>query len=498
MPAETVETLATREGDTDQAVPRGTGVIREAEAVIAQLREERLLAAQEQVLNERLAAASALPANVREVLRRDCAPETGRFGTREAYADWVDARFVAQTEILDAVRRDQPPPEQRIVTGYGVVRVTVAEADKQRLVAQVAMDRLFGMERPDGDADWAQAEQMGLLPSSPRWMGIREAYAQLTGDPSVSGVPNPEGSIVREANEVTTGVLNYALLNSMTKRLIRDYRGQPQDWRKFCIVRPVKDFKSQDRVRLFDFGSLSTVAEGAAYTNLAWDDAKEVYTPGKKGNMVVVTREAIVNDDLNAVTHIPRKLGRAAGITMNEFVYGMFTSNPTMGNGEKVFDDGVQTTHLNRSTTVLSSAALQAAITLMMKQTDSAGKRLNLKPRFLLVPPDLYFTSLTIVNSTLVAGSNNNDANVLKGAVEPISAAQFVDVTDWYLVCDPQDVESIEIGFVGGVEEPQLLMQNQPTVGSVFTNDQISFRIRWEFGGGWLDYRGAFWGNVAG
>jgi hypothetical protein len=32
----------------------------------------------------------------------------------------------------------------------------------------------------------------------------------------------------------------------------------------------------------------------------------------------------------------------------------------------------------------------------------------------------------------------------------------------------------------------------------VFTNDQMSFKVRWEFGGAWLDYRGAFWGNVAG
>src|SRR5688500_16127746 len=232
----------------------------------------------------------------------------------------------------------------------------------------------------------------------------------------------------------------------MSKRLVRDYRGQEQAWRKFCAVTPLSNFKSQDRVRLHDFSSLSTVAEGAAYTNLAWDDAREAYAPAKRGNLVVVTREAIINDDIRAIRRIPSKLARAAHITINEFVYGLFTSNPTMNDSSKVFDDGVQTTHGNRGTTALSSAALQAAITAMMKQTDTAGKRLNLKPRYLLVPADLYFTAVTIVNSTLTPGTANNDANVLKGAVEPIPVAQLTDPTDWYLICDPQDIESIEIG----------------------------------------------------
>ena len=297
---------------------------------------------------------------------------------------------------------------------------------------------------------------------------------------------------------MTTGVLNHALLNSMTKRLVQDYRGQEQRWRAFCSVTPLANFKSQDRVRLHDFSSLSTVAEGAAYTNLAWDDSREAYAPAKRGNLVVITREAILNDDLRAIRRIPQKLSRAAAITINEFVYGLFTGNPTMADGTKVFDDGVQTSHANRGTAVLSSTALQAAITSMMKQTDTAGKRLNLKPRYLLVPADLLFTALTIVNSTLTPGTANNDANVLKGAVEPIPVAQFTDATDWYLVCDPQDIESIEIGFVGGKEEPELLYQDAPLLGQVFTNDQIAYKVRWEFGGAWLDYRGAFWSQAAG
>jgi hypothetical protein len=385
-----------------------------------------------------------------------------------------------------------------LVTGMGAARVEVAAAEKQRLMVQLGMDRLFGVRESEEDADFARATHLGLASSAPRWSWIREAYTQITGDWEVSGFVRPEHSIVREANEVTTGVLNNALLNSMTKRLVQDYAGQAQDWRKFCTIRALKDFKSQDRVRLFDFATLSTVAEGGPYTNLAWDDAKEAYTPSKRGNLVVVTREAILNDDVLAIRRIPSKLAVAAGITINEFVYGQFTGNPGLADGSTVFDDGVQTTHANRSTAALSAGALQAAMTAMLKQTNSAGKRLNIRPRYLLVPPDLLFAALTIVNSTLIPGSANNDVNVLKGAVEPISVAQFTDATDWYLVTDPAQLETIEVGFVGGRETPELLMQDAPLLGQVFTNDQMSFKVRWEFGGGWVDYRGAHWAEVTG
>jgi hypothetical protein len=496
-PSAAVAPAAPRD-DVAGAVREAHAAAEAAERMLAEIREAQLRLDCRGVLAERLGGAQ-LPEPIRARLARDYAPDPARWTSLDGYTSVIEAAIAAEIEALPTLRdvfAQQAP--STIVTGFGAVRVEANGAERQRVLAQLAMDRLFGVAESDEDADWRRGRELGVVSGVPRWGGIREAYVQLTGDALVSGAVHPEGSIVREANEVTTGVLNQALLNSMTKRLVRDYRGQDQTWKKFCEVVPVQNFKSQDRVRLHDFASLSTVAEGAAYSNLAWDDSRETYAPAKRGNLVVVTREAILNDDLRAITRIPQKLARAAHITINEFVYGLFTTNPVMNDGSKVFDDGVQATHGNRGTTALSDAALRAAVVAMMKQTDSAGKRLNLKPRYLLVPADLYFTALTIVNSPLASGTANNDANVLKGAVEPIPVAQFTDVTDYFLICDPMDIESIEIGFVGGREEPELLLQDAPLLGQVFTNDQISFKVRWEFGGGWLDYRGAFWGNVAG
>jgi phage major head subunit gpT-like protein len=141
------------------------------------------------------------------------------------------------------------------------------------------------------------------------------------------------------------------------------------------------------------------VAEGAAYQNAAWGNEREVYAAAKRGNIVAVSTEAIINDDLRAILQIPRRLARAAYVTLNELVFGLFTSNQQMSDGSTVFDTGGiggQASHGNRGTAALSADAVGAAVTTTMKQTNSAGKRINLKPRYLLVPADLYFAAQAI------------------------------------------------------------------------------------------------------
>lgn len=444
--------------------------------VDARLAEAEAKLACTTALHERLDTV-ALPAAIKGKLRRRFAGQT------------------FTTEVLEQAIQDEIETVRALTgSGNGVhgvgaekshLSITGTGASRGLAAVEAGLARLLGVR------DVASDEPI------PAWSSIREAYVQITGDAEVRGAMNPELSLVREANEVTTSVLSHALANAITKRLVQDYGAQPQDWRKFCVIRNIRDYKPQYRVLLHDFGALDSVNENAAYTNLAWDDTRETYTPAKRGNLVVVTREAILNDDLEAVRRIPTKLAIAAATTINEFVYGLITDNPQLADNSTVFDADSQTSHKNRGTAALAASALQAAITQMMKQTNSAGKRLGLKPRYLLLPPDLYWTAVTILNSTLLPGSQNNDANPLQGMLEPIVVPQFSDAKDYYLMADPAQIECLEVGFINGQETPELLVQDNPTAGTVFTNDAISYKVRWEFGGGWLDYRGAYWAEVA-
>ena len=71
-------------------------------------------------------------------------------------------------------------------------------------------------------------------------------------------------------------------------------------------------------------------------------------------------------------------------------------------------------------------------------------------------------------------GSANNDINPLQGKVVPIAVPNWTDTNDWYLMADPAQIEGIELGFLNGRQEPEILVQDNQTAGTVFTRIVMS------------------------
>jgi hypothetical protein len=234
------------------------------------------------------------------------------------------------------------------------------------------------------------------------------------------------------------------------------------------------------------------VAEDSAYQAVTLTDSAATYVPQKRGNLVTVSRETIINDDLQAIKQIPTKLAVAAAYTLAEFVYGFLSSNPSIYDGSNLFTTGAP--HNNLGSSNLSTAAMQSGITAMREQTNYAGKRLGLRPRFLVVPPELEWTAVVATKSAGVPGSNFNDINPMLGYVQPIVSPQLTSATQWFLVGDPREIDTIEIGFVGGITNPTLLIQDSPLLGLNFSQDACSFKVRHEWGGVVNDFRGLYRG----
>lgn len=153
---------------------------------------------------------------------------------------------------------------------------------------------------------------------------IREAYARVTGDSSLQDGINGSSQIgqlpmspfgptgfISEA-DVTTASFSYLLGSSMNKRLLKDYQAWPAEWMKFVSIAPIRDFKQQSRVRTGAFGSLAIVPEDSPYQSITLGDSAATYVAQKRGNLVPISREAIINDDLHAIKQIPGKLAVAA------------------------------------------------------------------------------------------------------------------------------------------------------------------------------------------
>jgi len=474
--------------------------------LVEQMKRERDLERAEGVLSTRLTEAH-LPTPVTEKLRKHFAGKLFEASALELAIEEEKSMLAALTSAGQ-------------ITGMGQDKPHISSGMSPYEQVQAAFDALF---------DIYESEEHKKIP---RLSGIREAYRVATGSDvgMASGLDKPlleaiqqglrdkvrSGRLteaeahLREA-DVTTSTFTYLLGTSMNKRLLSDYLAWPSEWQKFSTIVGIKDFKQQDRIRLGAFGSLSTVAEDTAYTTLSLSDTRAIYTASKRGNLVQVTRETIINDDLYSIKQIPQKLAVAAAFTLAEFVYNLLA--PNFGNiydAHPLFDSinhlntGVLAANLNtaNSGAVLSSGALQTAVINMRKQKNMASKPIGLKPRYLLVPPDLEFTAMTILKSAGLPGGGNNDINPMMGYAEPIVAPQLNALTAgpastsvWIAVADPRVIDTLEVGFVGGQANPVLLIQDMPLYGLNFTQDTISYKVRHEYGGAVVDYRGFYLGN---
>lgn len=358
------------------------------------------------------------------------------------------------------------------------------------------------------------------------YRSFREAYIDFTGRrPTSLGddlnreilreslvMRNAEGdritfdSGMRQTESLETTSWAEVLGDSVTRRLIAEYSVQPlRDWEALISSRvPINDFRTQRIDRIGGYGTLPTVAQGAPYQALTSPGDEEVtYAIAKKGGTEDLTLEMIANDDLRAIQQIPVKLGRAAARTLHNFVWALVspTGNPNIYDSTALYTSG----HGNTTTTALSSTALEASRVKMRKQSayGDSSEILSLVPMFLIVPPDLealafeLCTSAVALPSGAPVGAASNIPNLHQG-LKPIVKDHWSaeSTTGWILVADPALAPTIELGYYQGKEDPELFVQTDPTVGSLFTSDKITWKIRHIYGGTVLDYRPFQRGNT--
>lgn len=315
---------------------------------------------------------------------------------------------------------------------------------------------------------------------------IKSCYVAITGDERVTGqLAHCDQALLREALESDT--FDAVLGDSITRRMVADYRA-PSVYDVYRQLTgapvPIGDFRVQQRTRFGGYGNLPTVAEGEAYQPVTSPtDEKAEYSVAKRGGTESVTLEMIKNDDVGVVQRIPQRLSRAAKRTLSVFVLDILRTNGVIYDGKALF----HADHGNLSAAALSAAALAAARLAMLKQTEAgSGDRLGIGPRNLWVPPDLEETA-----ADLFRRNTNLDATFVQ-SLKPniIPVWYWTDANDWCLSSDPSDVPTVELGFLDGSEEPELFVQDSPTVGSMFSNDKLTWKIRHIYGATVLDYRG--------
>ncbi|TXH34794.1 MAG: hypothetical protein E6Q98_18100 [Rhodospirillaceae bacterium] len=318
---------------------------------------------------------------------------------------------------------------------------------------------------------------------------IRECYREITGDQKFTGLVQRRR--LTEALDSTS--FGEVLGDSVARRVVEEYNvADIYDlWRDLVTIVPVTDFRKQERTRFGGYGNLPAVAEKGAYQPLTSPtDEKAEYSISKRGGLETVTLEMIANDDVAAIQRIPQRLAQSAKRTLSKFVFDFLKTNPVIFDGKALF----HVDHANLGTAALSSDAIAAGRLAMKAQAEKdSGEKIGIGPRFLWVPDELEETAYNLFKRT-----TNNDADFIESLqlqVRPVWC--WTDANDWCLSAATRDVPVIELGFFNGQEEPELFIQDSPTSGSHFTNDQITYKIRHIYGSTVTDWRGLYKSVVA-
>ncbi|MCE5212115.1 MAG: hypothetical protein LLG40_11220 [Deltaproteobacteria bacterium] len=438
-----------------------------------------------------------------------------QFEGRAFASAYLDAAITSEKEYLASIAQSAASQHVAVV-GAGSISGGLGSFER----ACMAADKLFGLTKDDV-VNMAKLTRLDNKPffgdvrsvqdydgfdDVPAFSSIRDMYTYFTGDAEVSGRFNRKGlTDLRNAQDITSGTFTFVLGNTLGRRLVAIYRAMNfMENMLVSVKKTVKDFRTQEAVLVGGFPDLSAVdPEAADYQEIAGvTDEESTYSIGQRGNILTITRKTIVNDDISIIQRLIDGLARAARRTHAKYVWGLITANANCSDGTAIFTAG----HGNLGATALSFVTALAGYIALGKMTEKdSGERIGLlsdpsvKPN-LIGPVDLVDTVQQIAEDDYYFSANDLTTkvrNALKGKVNGVTNPLFTDTNNWFLMLPPDVVDIIEMGYLNGREEPELLVADMPQSEQVFVADKIRHKIRHEYNGAVIDYRGGYGAIVA-
>jgi len=181
--------------------------------------------------------------------------------------------------------------------------------------------------------------------------------------------------IVAAAFTQSTSDFPVLLESVMHKTLQQAYAVAPDTWSRFCAIGSVSDFPARITATRRQHRNLDSLNELGEFKNKTIPDVEKAsITAGTKGNIINISRQIIVNDDLQALVTLTAMLGRAAKRSIEASVYALLAENSGAG---PFLSDGLALFHSTHGNLVTSGAVpsidtIEAARILMASQKMSA------------------------------------------------------------------------------------------------------------------------------
>ena len=287
----------------------------------------------------------------------------------------------------------------------------------------------------------------------------------------------------------STSDFPYILADSANKTLRAGYELAPSPWKLISAQRSARDFKSQYELTLDSSVRLGKVPESGEFSRGYLTEGRETWKIAPYGQIIAVTRQAVINDDLGAFTRIPFMLGQEVAANEADIVIGLIVANGNMADNVALFEANTHKNYIaSGSGAPISVSSLAATALKMMTQTGPGGKPLSHMPRYLLVPAAQATLAVQYTSSTPAvteAAKVNPYAGQLIPLVEPRLDANSITAY-WYLFADPMSANGTVLVY------SYLAGQSGPTTETRmgFDVDGMEIKVREDFGAGVVDYRG--------
>jgi len=317
-------------------------------------------------------------------------------------------------------------------------------------------------------------------------MDVAKVHLQARGVRVTDMTPNQIAGMAlgitsRGVGMHTTSDFPLLLADVATKSLRKAYAEAPQTFQPFASRITLTNYRAVNMVQIGDAPALLEVLEHGEYTSGTTGEAREQVQLRKYGRKFAITREAMINDDLDAFSRVPQNFGRKARALESDIVWQQITSNPTMGDANALFSIA----HANIATTdgVIDIASLGAGRSALRLQTSVDGEYLNLSARFLIVPPGMETLADQFV--TVIQAQAAGSVNPFQGKLTVISDPRLTNEDEWYLATGPE-FEWLVYGYLEGEEGPQVETRNG------FDIDGLEIKCRLDFTAKVIDWRGIY------
>ncbi len=274
------------------------------------------------------------------------------------------------------------------------------------------------------------------------------------------------------------------LSDSVNKSMATAYKSHATTYQAWTRQGSVADFKGAEVWQISEAGELKKMTQTGEFKFDEMQDSKVTKKIATFGRSFGITRQALINDDLDMLSRIPQAYVRAAGRGINKLVYKTLTNPANIYDAKPLF----HASHNNMGTAgAINTITLGEGKKLMRKQKNMKGEEtLNIAPRFLIVSPDKEVEAMQILNSIADVGADHAGvANVFRNAFDLVVDAEL-DGNSWYLAASPFDIDTIEVSYLNGDPMPKLESQ------VAFDYLGMKWRIYIDYGVDVLDYRGLF------